>query len=280
MAVKGVEPQSLDEDFAAADRAVRIWAVHRRLFPYGVQNLQRLHMRRDIVNPQDRRAVHDAHEARRDGAGDALGGRLLAGHDPDGRLARHAEQHRTAERRKLPQAPDQLEILRRRLAEAEARIDQQPLLGDAGGQSDVDRARQEIADVGDDVQGGIDGRAIVHQHRRRAAVGDDAGHFAIPLKSPDVVDHRSACGDGGGGDARFAGVDGNRQGDAALQRGDDGNDAGHFLVRRHRARRRAGSTRRRRPESPRPRRRAARHGGRRLRASQRRRRRKTNPASR
>ena len=193
-------------------------------------------MRRHIVNPQNRRAVHHAHKARRNRAGDALGGRLLAGHDPDGRLARHAEQHRTAERAQLPQAPDQLEILRRRLAETEARIDDQPRLGDAGGQSDVDRAREKREDVGENVQSGIDARAIVHQHRRRAAVGDDAGYFAIPLKPPDVVDDRSAGFERGGGDARFAGVDGNRNGDAATQRRDDGNDARDFLLRRHRAR--------------------------------------------
>ena len=60
--------------------------------------------------------------------------------------------------------------------------------------------REKGEDVGEDVEIRVDGRAIVHQHGRRAVVGDDARHFRVALKAPHVVDDRRPGLDRGRGD--------------------------------------------------------------------------------
>ena len=97
----------------------------------------------------------------------------------------------------------------------------------------IDRDK-EGEDVGDDVQLRVDARAIVHQYDRSPGVRHDAGHLAVMLKAPDVVDDGGARFDGGGGDARLHRIDGNRRRDPAPKLRDHRDHAGKLLVRRNR----------------------------------------------
>jgi len=81
-----------------------------------------------VVDAENRRAALEG----RDCCGDAGGEQVVgAGERAQRALARDADQDRPADRGERVESPDQLEVVLDRLAEADARIDQHALLGDA-----------------------------------------------------------------------------------------------------------------------------------------------------
>ncbi len=99
-------------------------------------------------------------------------------------------------------------VLLRRLAEADAGIEQNAAERHAGRRREIERAFEEALDVVENVDRPVRPLAVVHDDDRRAGFGDRVRHARIALQSPDVVDDRGAeprrlarhCG--------FAGVDG------------------------------------------------------------------------
>ena len=79
-----------------------------------------------------------------------------------------------------------------RLAEADARIEQDLSKGDASRRRNVERASEEPLDIVENVDRRIDLVPVVHDDHRRARLRDRVRHAWIALKSPDVVDGASA----------------------------------------------------------------------------------------
>src|SRR6185312_13300060 len=87
----------------------------------------------DVVDAQHRRAALGRRKRQGDRAAEALlGAGAIAGDLRDRALAAGAEHDPETERRDLRQAADEIEIVRRRLAEAEAGIDPDVLTRHAG----------------------------------------------------------------------------------------------------------------------------------------------------
>src|SRR5215218_2008483 len=104
----------------------------------------------DVVDAENRRAVGGRQHRGGDRATQALAG--VGAVDPaDEALARGADDQRPAQLGQLRQAPQQLEIVLGGLAEADARVEPDPLLADAGGERRLDPRREERLDLGHDV---------------------------------------------------------------------------------------------------------------------------------
>src|SRR5215218_7522844 len=106
--------------------------------------------RRDVVHAEDARA--------------ALVRVLAAGEPPEEGLARGPEHDREPELDDLAQAVEQLEVVVNRLAEPDARVEHDALLGDALGDRERGALLEERLDLGDDVV-----VARVDLHRARLA---------------------------------------------------------------------------------------------------------------
>src|ERR1700761_6910355 len=103
-------------------------------------------------------------------------------------LARGADQERQIEAAPSVETRQTGDTLLCRFAEADAGIEHDLIMADAGGPGDFERAREELRYFGDDVEGRISGLAIVHDNDRRAVLGNDSRHVRIALQTPDVVD--------------------------------------------------------------------------------------------
>src|SRR3954449_13048270 len=104
---------------------------------------ERIGGRRDVVHAEDRRAALEREDVRRDRRRDALVRVLAAGEAAEEPLARGPEQQREPERGDLVEAAQQLEVVRDRLAEPDAGIDHDPLLGDALADGERDALLEE-----------------------------------------------------------------------------------------------------------------------------------------
>ena len=159
------------------------------------------------------------------------------------RLARRPEEDRAPQRPKQRELAEQGQVVRRRLAEAEARIDDQPLPRHAGTDGPLDGPLE----VGDDLghQGRVAGLgAVVHEHQRDAVLGGDPGDGIVVGHAPDVVDQVGPGVERRVGHGRLGRVD--REGHVRHRRAkgpDHGNDAGDLVghVDRHVARPRGGT---------------------------------------
>src|SRR3954452_3566496 len=87
--------------------------------------------RGDVVDAEYGRPALEPEDVRGDGGEDALVRVLAVQEPPEEALARGAEQHREAEGDDLAEAVEELEVVVDRLAEADAGIDGDALLGDA-----------------------------------------------------------------------------------------------------------------------------------------------------
>ena len=137
--------------------------------------------------------------------------RLRCDHRADEPFARSSNQQRAAKRMQLGKTREHRHALLRRLAEANAGVESDPLPCDAGPVGDVQRARKEAGDVGHDVDRRIDGLAIVHGDDEGAVIGGDTRHVMIALQAPDVIDDRSASLEREPGDRRRHRIDGDRR---------------------------------------------------------------------
>ena len=180
---------------------------------------------------------------------------------PERALARDADEHGPAERAQLVEPPEELEVLVRRLAEADAGVDADALLADpAASTANADALLEEGQHIGDDVvvvRSGLHRPRLplhVHETHVRASVRDHLGHLRVAAQRGDVVDELGAELERAPRDLRLRRVDRQRDPGEALEHRDD---TGELLFRRDRRRARAASTRRRRRRAPRPRRRAA-----------------------
>ena len=163
-----------------------------------------------VMHAQHRRPSHERDRVGGERAGETpidLGVNDAA----DERLAREPDQDRRAKATEAIEIPDAGMVLLPRLAEADARIEQDPAKGHASAGSEVERALEEALDVIEDVDRRIRLLAVVHDDDRRAGLRDGVRHAGIALQSPDVVDDASAEPRRLARDRRLAGVDGDRR---------------------------------------------------------------------
>src|SRR5205823_1670692 len=105
--------------------------------------------------------------------------RLLVAEDaPERALARKADEDGAAERDELREAPHELEVLLHRLAEADARIEDDVLLVDPGVDREAEALLEERGDVRHDVsEGGLP--LPMHQADPRSGRRDEPGHAGV-----------------------------------------------------------------------------------------------------
>ena len=94
------------------------------------------------MHPERVGAVQEREHVRRDGPADPLV-RLAPRDRADEPLARRADDDRPAEVAQLAEAAQELEVVLERLAEADARVDPDALLGDAGRDGALDPLGRE-----------------------------------------------------------------------------------------------------------------------------------------
>ena len=147
-------------------------------------------------------------------------------------FARDADEDGKAEGHDLGQAPQGFEVLRPTLAEADTGIEHDVAVAQAGGPRDGQRALEEAQHVGDDVEGRIDGLAVVHDHHGRAVIGGDPGDIGLALQTPDVVDHAGAGLQRHPGGRGLVGVHRDRDGQAGREVADHRQDPNLLLLGR------------------------------------------------
>ena len=131
-------------------------------------------MGRDIVDAHDvgaERRCQDVAGDRSEQAVHWLGLRIVQATEQG--LARDPDEDGKAERPDLGQATQGFEVLLPALAEADARIEHDVAVGDAGMAGDGERPLEEAQHVGDDVDRRVDRLAVVHHHDRSAVCGRD-----------------------------------------------------------------------------------------------------------
>ncbi len=160
---------------------------------------------------------------------------VAAGRLADEGFARGTDEDRIAERGQLREPVEKLEVLLRRLAESETRVERDAILANAGASGDVERALEIGAANRDRVArqrlGGAKNAGIVHGDHPGAEVRRDRRHVFVALQPADVVDDRRARAERRLGDRRLHRVDGDRHAGRG-RRLDDGEDALHLLDRR------------------------------------------------
>ena len=193
----------------------------------GLPDLQGLDHRRDVVHAHDRapRAAPRAATRRRCGVERAAARpsarrrrRRDAGEPRQRRLARPAGEQRQAEREQLVLARQQLEVLRRRLAEADARIDDDALRAPRPPPRPRRRARARKAPISPTtiVVVGLAlhrPRRAAHVHQADAAAGCAATTSSAPGRAQraDVVDDVGAEIQRGAHHLGLGGVDRDRR---------------------------------------------------------------------
>ena len=120
----------------------------------------------------------------------------------------------------LAEPAEQLEVVLDGLAEADPRIEPDPLLGDPGRHRDLDPLGEERLDVVDDV---VVGRVLLHRPRvpgmcirttPALALGAQRRHLRVAAQRGDVVDDRGPGVERRLGDRGLRGVDRDRRPDA------------------------------------------------------------------
>ena len=89
------------------------------------------------------------------------------------------------------EVPDAGMVLLRRLAEADARIEQNTAERHAGARGEVERAFEETLDIIENVDRRVRLLAVVHDDEGGAGIGYRIRHAGIALKAPDVVDDQT-----------------------------------------------------------------------------------------
>ncbi|PMB70900.1 hypothetical protein BM221_003359 [Beauveria bassiana] len=177
----------------------------------------------NIVNAEHIRPSLDSRGNGGRGAPGASSGILNGGDAADECLAAGADKPRQADETgpvaQLVETPQELEVVRVRLGEAEARVEQDAPAPDAGGLGGGDAGPQRGGDgryhaavavwVVGELGHGARGAAHVHQANGRAEPRDGGQHRRVELPRRHVVDHVGAAGNGRRRDtsARHAGMD-------------------------------------------------------------------------
>ena len=170
---------------------------------------------------------------------------------PRNRLRDAPEQHRAAERGEASEAVEQRQVVRHRLAEADARVEHDLLLAHAARQREGHALLEEREHLVDHV---VVARVVlhalghalhVHQADGAARLGDHGRHLVVVPQRAHVVEERRPGGEGAARDLGLHRVDGDGHAHAAGQRLDHRQHAAQLLVQRDRARSPAAWTRRR-----------------------------------
>ena len=146
---------------------------------------------------------------------------------PERALAREPDQHRSPDRDEHVQTPDELEILRRRLAEADPGIEADTLLGDAGRDREPKPLLEEGGHLGSNVlvaRVDLHGAWLalhVHQAEIGAALRHDLGQIGVAPQRGDVVDELDAELERAPGDLALRRVDRERHAVEPLEHGND-----------------------------------------------------------
>lgn len=158
---------------------------------------------------------------------------------PEKRLAGNAGEQRLAEREQLVEVGEERVVFVVDLAEAETRIEDDAIAGDAGGEGAIESGSETGLDEGHDF-GGSEARlrapfvrasAGVHEDDGAAQIGAGLRHGGVPRKSRDVVDDFCAGSDGGAGRCGVIRIHGEHRLRAlAEDGGEDGEDAVLLLL--------------------------------------------------
>ncbi len=174
---------------------------------------QRLDMLGDVVDAHDSGAAECRDDICHERADESVG-IVASRHLADERFSRGADKDRIAERGQLAEAAEELQVLLRRLAEAESRIEHDPVVMDAGLMGDFERALEICEARLDRVAGERLRRAeqagIVHGDDAGAVPGGDLGHLRVALQPANIVDDFSPAQHRGFGDRRLHRVDGDQ----------------------------------------------------------------------
>ena len=112
---------------------------------------ERLDVLTDVVDAEDRGAALVGRDGGAERRRERPGPRLRVEQLAQRALAREPEEDGTAEREQHVEPPHQLEVLRRRLAEADARVEADMLFRDPGGDRDRQPLLEERSHLGGDV---------------------------------------------------------------------------------------------------------------------------------
>ena len=154
---------------------------------------------------------------------------------PEEALARGAEHDRPPELPQPREPAQQRQVVSDGLAEADAGVDQDLLLGDAVLRREHHALLEEGADVVDDVVvvrlplHRLRFALHVHEDHRTAGVGDDVDHLRIHPESAHVVDDRDAGRESPPRDFGLVRVDGQHSRGLGPQPLDDREDARQFV---------------------------------------------------
>ena len=147
----------------------------------------------------------------------------------DAGLAGGGQQHGIAHVAQTLQVMDDGEIVLVVLAEANARVKDDLVVGDAGFLGDRKAAAHILAEFVEEVVV-LRLLAVVHQAAGDLVLRDEVRHLAVVLETPDVVDEVSARLERLRHHRAFVAVDGNRDVEFLLDHLDDGNDAVDLLL--------------------------------------------------
>jgi len=126
-----------------------------------------------------------------------------------------------------------LEVVLGRLAEAEARVDDQVSARDAGFLRPIEGGSQVGQELGHEV-GVLGHRAVVHDDERDLPLPGEAGHGVVARHAPDIVEEHRPRGQGGRRDFDLGGIDADRDPrQRGVDRGDHRDGAGRLLGRGH-----------------------------------------------
>ena len=149
---------------------------------------QRLHGHGDVVRADEGRAVQRRQEVRRDRAAEPARCGSERAILVDEALARGTHHQGTAEALEFRKAGDHGHALPGALAEADAWVEHDRLTRDAGLGRDLERVREERADIGHDIHRRFGPVAVVHDDHRYAGLGDHPRHQRLALQAPHVID--------------------------------------------------------------------------------------------
>jgi len=147
----------------------------------------------------------------------------------DGALAGRADEQWSGHVTQLPEAAQHLDALLWPPAKAEAGVHDEPLRGDAGGLGLGAACEETVADIADDVAEGAVA-LVVHHDDTGARLGSGARDIRLAAEAVNIVDDGCAGVEGGADDGGLGGIDAEGDVDFANQLGDDGDDAGEFVL--------------------------------------------------
>jgi hypothetical protein len=180
------------------------------------------------MSAEDRRAALVGGDRRGDAGGEgAGGGGRIADNSAERALPREADDYGAAERGQDVEAADELEVLLDGLAEADARVEGDPLLRNAGVDGESQSFLEEGGDLGHNV---VVGRILLHRTRLAlhvhqaevgAGLGDDLRQLRVGSERGYVVDELGVELERTAGDLGLRGIDRDRSAVQGFEHGDD-----------------------------------------------------------